>query len=146
MSVNVDEIDLSDLEFWARPPVERHAAFAALRRGPMPFYAEPVAEQPWIESGAGYWAVLRHADIVGRAAPGGVLLRPGATNIPDLPAGVPRVLRLDDQHGRPAPRPAAPHRVPRLHAPHAPPVEDDVAPRPPAIVDDVIAARARATS
>jgi hypothetical protein len=22
-----------------------------------------VAEQPWIESGAGYWAVLRHADI-----------------------------------------------------------------------------------
>ena len=38
----VDEIDLSDMEFWARPWDEREGAFQTLRRErPMPFFEEP---------------------------------------------------------------------------------------------------------
>ena len=38
----LDEIDLSDTEFWARPWDEREGAFLTLRRErPMPFYEEP---------------------------------------------------------------------------------------------------------
>ncbi|MBC7374872.1 MAG: hypothetical protein H7323_12865, partial [Frankiales bacterium] len=38
----VDSIDLSDKEFWARPLAERHIAFATLRRErPFAFFAEP---------------------------------------------------------------------------------------------------------
>jgi methyl-branched lipid omega-hydroxylase len=87
MSAPVDDIDLSDLDFWARPLPERDAAFAVLRRAdPLPFYAEPEPENEWIQAGAGYWAVTRHADV------DEVSQRPtvyssaaGATNIFDLP-------------------------------------------------------------
>jgi cytochrome P450 len=87
MSVNVSEVDLSDLAFWARPPRERDAALAAVRRElVLPFYAEPVPDQGWIEAGPGYWAVLRHADIetVSRQ-PEVFSSAAGATNIFDLP-------------------------------------------------------------
>src|SRR5690242_4622749 len=64
MTVNAREVDLSDIEFWARPPRERSAAFRALRQElVLPYYAEPDMELDWIEAGPGYWAVLRHADI-----------------------------------------------------------------------------------
>jgi methyl-branched lipid omega-hydroxylase len=87
MTVNVSEIDLSDLAFWARPPRERDVALAAIRQElVLPFYAEPVPDQGWIEPGPGYWAVLRHADIetVSRQ-PEVFSSAAGATNIFDLP-------------------------------------------------------------
>ena len=87
MTLNVNDIDLSDIEFWGRPPVERDAAFAVLRREVvLPFYAEPVQEPAFIEPGPGYWAVLRHADIetVSRQ-PDVFSSAAGATNIFDLP-------------------------------------------------------------
>ncbi len=87
MTVNVEQIDLSDIEFWARPPAERDAAFAALRTElVLPFYAEPEMDQDWIEAGPGYWAVIRHADIdsVSRQ-PEIFSSAAGATNIFDLP-------------------------------------------------------------
>jgi len=87
MTVNVDAIDLSDIEFWAKPPVERDAAFAVLRRErPLPFYAEPVIEESWIPAGPGYWSVLRHADIEHASRhPEIFSSAAGATNIFDLP-------------------------------------------------------------
>lgn len=87
MTVNVDEIDLSDLEFWARPPRERDAAFAALRRElVLPFYAEPELEQSLVDAGPGYWAVLRHADVEAVSRQPEIFCSAaGATNIFDLP-------------------------------------------------------------
>lgn len=88
MTVNVDEIDLSDLEFWARPPSERDAAFAALRRERgLRFYAEPVLEgQALVQPGPGYWAVVRHGDVESVSAQPEVFSSAaGATNIFDMP-------------------------------------------------------------
>jgi cytochrome P450 len=61
-------VSLSHPDFWARPPAEREAAFAALRR------ETPVSWQPPTEGGlrllppgpddGGYWAIVRHDDVV----------------------------------------------------------------------------------
>ena len=85
--VNAQEIDLSDLDFWARPQPERHAALAAIRRElVLPFYAEPDFEQDWVQPGPGYWAVLRHADVDAVShQPDIYSSAGGATNIFDLP-------------------------------------------------------------
>jgi len=87
MTISVDQIDLSDLEFWARPPAERDAAFALLRRElVLPFYAEPEFEGDWIQAGPGYWAVLRYADVEECSRhPEVYSSAAGATNIFDLP-------------------------------------------------------------
>jgi len=64
--LTLDEIDLSDLEFWARPWSEREEAFTLLRNErPMPFFAEPVDESSPIPLpvGPGYYALTRHRDV-----------------------------------------------------------------------------------
>jgi cytochrome P450 len=78
-------IDLSDIEFWGRPPAERDAAFAALRSLPEPpFFAEP--ESPFPEQGPGYYALVRHADVVEASRNPEVFSSGrGATHIIDLP-------------------------------------------------------------
>jgi cytochrome P450 len=65
--LGLDQIDLSDLAFWERPPAEREAAFRLLRNErPLAFFDEP---GPTLDSplspprGPGYWAVTRHADV-----------------------------------------------------------------------------------
>jgi methyl-branched lipid omega-hydroxylase len=66
-AVALEEIDLSDLEFWARPPAEIEGAFLTLRRErPIAHFAErdlrdrsPRMPPP----GPGYWAVTRYADV-----------------------------------------------------------------------------------
>ena len=89
MSVRAEDVDLSDLEFWTRPPEEREAAFAALRRDrPLPYYPEPEVDldQDWIPRGPGYWAVTRHADVEAASRQPEVFSSAaGATNIFDLP-------------------------------------------------------------
>jgi len=82
---DVDSIDLSDMAFWALPPEQREAAFAALRRErPFSFYAEPV--MPFIEPGPGYYAVVRHADVEAISSqPKLFCSGRGATSVPDLP-------------------------------------------------------------
>ena len=63
----LDEIDLADLDFWARPPEEREGAFQLMRRErPLAWFAEPdlrgssaLAPPP----GPGFRAVTRHADV-----------------------------------------------------------------------------------
>src|SRR5664280_483475 len=65
--LSLDEIDLSDLAFWARPWAEREGAFALLRRErPLALFEEPdmaslspLGPPP----GPGYRAVTRHGDV-----------------------------------------------------------------------------------
>jgi methyl-branched lipid omega-hydroxylase len=78
-------IDLSDTEFWGLPLTDRAAAFARLRaQGRPQFYAEP--EVPFAETGPGYYALVRHADVVEASRHADVFCSgKGATSIADLP-------------------------------------------------------------
>jgi cytochrome P450 len=68
MPTSETAVSLSHPDFWARPPAEREATFAVLRR------EAPVSWQPPTEGGLrllppgpdepGYWAVVRHEDVV----------------------------------------------------------------------------------
>jgi cytochrome P450 len=80
------DFDLSDYDFWGRPPAEREAAFAQLRALDHPaFFAE--AESPFGEQGPGYYALVRHADVTEASRNPAVFCSSrGATSIPDLPA------------------------------------------------------------
>ena len=80
-----DGIDLSANEFWALPLAERAAAFARLRAEPHPrLFAEP--ETPFSEPGPGYYALVRHADVVEASKHADVFSSAaGATSVPDLP-------------------------------------------------------------
>jgi len=67
-SGRLDDIDLSNFDFWAEPWDVREAAFAMLRaERPIAFFAEPeipVETVVPIPAGPGYYAVTRHADVV----------------------------------------------------------------------------------
>src|ERR1700745_55635 len=78
-------IDLSATEFWGVPLPERAAPFAVLRTQPQPpFFAEP--ETPFADPGPGYYALVRHADVVEASRNPEVFSSgQGATSIPDLP-------------------------------------------------------------
>jgi cytochrome P450 len=80
------DIDLSDTAFWGLPLADRAAAFALLRAQQRPrFYAEP--EVPFAEPGPGYYALVRHADVVEASRRPDVFCSGnGATSIADLPA------------------------------------------------------------
>jgi cytochrome P450 len=79
-----EHIDLSDIEFWGWPMADRQAAFAMLRSlDHPPFYAEP---EFIFEAGPGYYALVRHADVVEASRnPDVFSSAKGATSIPDLP-------------------------------------------------------------
>jgi methyl-branched lipid omega-hydroxylase len=85
-AIAMAEIDLSDTGFWAWPLATRRAAFATLRAaGHPPFYAEP--ESPFGEAGPGYYALVRHADVVEASRHPEVFSSgQGATQIVDVPA------------------------------------------------------------
>ena len=79
-------IDLSDRDFWVRPPAERHAVFDRLRaERPFAFFAEP--EIPHLASGPGYTAVTRYADLEAISCQPAVFCSGrGAVSIQDIPA------------------------------------------------------------
>jgi cytochrome P450 len=90
-ALTLDQINLSEMEFWARPWDEREGAFQLLRRErPMPFYEEP--EPPSeiamvMPAGPGYRALTRHADVSEASRhPEIYLSSHGATTIADMPA------------------------------------------------------------
>jgi cytochrome P450 len=130
--------DLSDMAFWGLPLADRAAAFARLRAQQRPqFYAEPVV--PFGEKGPGYYALVRHADVVEASRHPEVFCSGrGATNIVDLPADFNEyfgsMINMDD------PRHARLRRIvsrafsPRLIAKF----EDDVRRAAVAIVDDLL--------
>jgi cytochrome P450 len=86
--LTLDEIDLSDVEFWARPLDEREGAFATLReQRPLPFFEEPeLPPDVPVVRGPGYYAVTKHADILEISRnPETFCSGKGATSIMDMP-------------------------------------------------------------
>ena len=101
----LEEINLSDMAFWERPPADRERAFAILRAQPRPvFFAE--SKIPFIRKGAGYYALTRHADVTEASRnPSVFSSEPCATAIPDMPGYLARyfgsIINMDDpRHGR----------------------------------------------
>jgi cytochrome P450 len=137
--MTVAGIDLSDNAFWSLPLADRAAAFAQLRaQGRPPFFAEP--ETPFSEVGPGYYALVRHADVVEASRHPDVFSSArGATSIPDLPVEFNEyfgsMINMD------APRHARLRRIvsrafsPRVVAKF----EDDVRVAAATIVDDLLA-------
>ena len=87
---NVDDIDLSDMDFWRRPWSERESAFRTLRRErPVAHFDEPTIEGTSMEfpPGAGYYALTRHHDVATASRHPDVFLSgPGAVSQLDLPS------------------------------------------------------------
>jgi cytochrome P450 len=64
-TLSLDEIDLSDIEFWRRPWDEREGAFQLLRKErPFAFFKEPEIPVDWMEQGPGYYGITKHQHIV----------------------------------------------------------------------------------
>jgi len=85
----LDEIDLSDLEFWLRPWSEREGAFELLRNErPIPHFDDPViTDSPFpIPPGSGYYALTKHRDVAAASRHPEVFRSgQGAVSIVDLP-------------------------------------------------------------
>ncbi|MDF2705849.1 MAG: cytochrome [Nonomuraea muscovyensis] len=81
------DFDLSESDFWARPMAEREEAFDRLRALETPAFFEEM-EVSFAPKGPGYYALVKHADIVGASRNPEVFCSGdgGATNIPDMPA------------------------------------------------------------
>ncbi|MCD0448249.1 cytochrome P450 [Actinocorallia sp. API 0066] len=97
--------DLVGTEFWARPHAERHAEFARLRElGAPVFYAEP--RIPFVREGKGFYALVRHADVVEASRNTKVFSSEPAATSPEPPPwvaalfGRPMVNMDDPRHGR----------------------------------------------
>ena len=85
-SFQMDELDLSDMEFWAAPREHRQAAFKALRDTPgLVHFDERVIEGAPFPPGDGYWAVTRHADIWQVSRNPDLFCSGQGSNIGDLP-------------------------------------------------------------
>jgi len=102
-----EAVDLSSPEFWTRPLPEREAAFTALRRdAPISFHREfeppPGLELP---RGPGYWALVRHAEVLEVSRSSELFCSGRGTNIPDLPEAFNEffgsMINMDEpRHGR----------------------------------------------
>ena len=106
-ALQLTDIDLSEYTFWGRPPAERHAAFALLRAQPRPvFFAAPDAPAAFGPASAGYYALVKHADVIGASRHPEVFCSSGgATSIIDMPAEFAEyfgsMINMDDpRHGR----------------------------------------------
>ncbi|CAG4901800.1 unnamed protein product, partial [Acidithrix sp. C25] len=82
---SIDEINLSDLDFWREPLEVREAAFETLRRErPVAFMEE--MDYGFLPAGPGYYAVSTYRDVVEASRrPDIFSSAKGATSIPDLP-------------------------------------------------------------
>ena len=85
--IPLDAIDLSEMEFWARPLAEREGAFYQLRTNrPLAFFTEPESQSELVPSGPGYFAVTKYDDIIEISKdPALYCSGKGATSIFDLP-------------------------------------------------------------
>jgi cytochrome P450 len=81
---SVDDIDLSDPEFWIQPEADRNAAFALLRREkPVGFFGELRFEE--MDAGTGYWGLTRHEDVWWASRHPEVFMSGRGVNMQDLP-------------------------------------------------------------
>jgi methyl-branched lipid omega-hydroxylase len=139
-----DQIDLSDLAFWARPLEEREAAFETLRRErPIAHFDDPEppssSSVPLPPDGSGYYAVTRHAEIVEAShRPELFCSGRGATSIFDMPAEFLEffgsMINLDDPRHTRLRRIVSTAFTPRMITQ----VEDDVQRTASLIVDELI--------
>ena len=82
--LSVDEIRLSEREFWLRPAEEREGAFATLRRErPISFHEEPELEI--LPKGPGYWSVTKHADVLEVSRKPEIFCSGRGVNLTDMP-------------------------------------------------------------
>src|SRR5580704_1118292 len=139
--MTVAGIDLSANEFWGLPLAERAISFALLRAQQRPqFFAEP--EVPFaFERGPGYYALVRHADIVEASRnPEVFSSRRGATSITDLPVEFNEyfgsMINMDDPRHARLRRIVSRTFTPRMIARF----ENDVRRAATVIVDDLLAA------
>jgi cytochrome P450 len=85
-TVALDEIDLSDIEFWLADRDWRNAAFRTLRDAPgLPFYTERVIEGFPFPPGPGYHAVTRYDDVWAVSRNPQLFCSGQGSNIGDLP-------------------------------------------------------------
>ena len=64
----LDNVDLSDIEFWRLSQNDRAEVFRQYRTtDPFPFFDEP--ENPIGPDGPGYYVLTRHRDVVDPASP-----------------------------------------------------------------------------
>ncbi len=84
--MKLENIDLSDIEFWAKPWDERNAAFATLRReNQIAYFPEPIID-PFPE-GPGYFAITKMHDILEISRHPEIFCSgQGAVSILDMPA------------------------------------------------------------
>ncbi|GAA4501406.1 methyl-branched lipid omega-hydroxylase Cyp124 [Actinoallomurus oryzae] len=134
----LEDLDLSELDFWARPLDERMAAFAALRAREHPVFF-PELSVPLVPAGKGYWALVRHADVSEASRhPDVFSSEPSATTIPDLPAYMGRyfgsLINMDDPRHAKIRRVVSRAFTPKMLAK----TEDDVRRRAVRIVDELI--------
>jgi cytochrome P450 len=133
------DVDLSDLEFWGLPRRQREEAFAHLRTLDHPAFFHEL-KLPFIKTGAGYYALVRHADVVEASrTPEVFSSEPCSNSIADLPRYMARyfgsMINMDD------PRHARLRRiVSRAFTPRVlSKLEDDLQKSATRIVDDLIA-------
>jgi methyl-branched lipid omega-hydroxylase len=142
--LTIDDIDLSDLAFWARPLEEREAAFEVLRRHrPIVHFDDPEPPPgvtvPIPLDGSGYYAVTRHADVVEASRePASFCSGQGATSIFDMPTEFLEffgsMINLDDPRHARLRRIVSAAFTPRM----VKKIEDEVRRSASLIVDDVI--------
>ena len=84
--MKLENIDLSDIEFWAKPWNERNAAFATLRReNPIAYFPEPIIDP--FPAGPGYYAITKMHDILEISRHPEIFCSgQGAVSILDMPA------------------------------------------------------------
>ena len=139
-TMTVDEINLSELEFWTLPPEEREGAFKTLREErPLPHFDDPEGMPEWIPRGDGYYAVTKHADILECSRqPELFCSGKGATSIPDMPEPMldffGSMINMDDPRHARLRRIVSRGFTPRMLKQ----VEDDVQRVAARIVDDVL--------
>jgi methyl-branched lipid omega-hydroxylase len=61
--LSIEEIRLSDPDFWRHPEEVIEGAFVTLRREAPVSFHEEIGIPPLFEKGPGYWSVVKHADI-----------------------------------------------------------------------------------
>ncbi|MBF8189154.1 cytochrome P450 [Nonomuraea sp. K274] len=99
------DIDLADLDFWRKPPKERNEAFARLRQLEHPVFF-PEKKVPLLRSGKGFYALVRHADVVEASRNAKLFSSEPAVTNPEPPGWVKQVfgesmVNMDDpRHAR----------------------------------------------
>src|SRR5690606_17240563 len=83
----IADLDIAAIDFWARPAAERADAFARLREREQPvFFAQP--KVPLARSGKGFYALVRHADVVEASRNAAVFSNSPAVSNPEPPGWV----------------------------------------------------------